>query len=178
MHIAGVNQLENVAIVLKTLEVVFPDIDTKTIKSALSSVSFPARCELISNNPVVLLDGSHNPNGVAALNETLGYILNTEAVAIIGFMADKDIDNALSKILGRFSKVITVTVKGNPRSITAEELKRKCLCFCDDVEGADSYEQAVLLAKKENKPIIVFGSLYLAGDIRELLIKTFREDKN
>ena len=173
LPIAGVNQQEDGSVVLKTGEVLPPAVSAGLIRSALKKSYFPARCEVISKDPIVILDGSHNPNGVAALSATLDSILHEKATAIVGFMADKNIDSALAEIINKFTKVITVTVTGNKRSISAADLCEKCLKFCGNCTAAGDYNHALKLAKAENTPIIVFGSLYLAGDIRDLLIKSF-----
>jgi folylpolyglutamate synthase/dihydropteroate synthase len=59
----------------------------------------------------------------------------------------------------------------------ADDLCDVCSFICDDVVAADNYEEAISFVLGEEKTV-VFGSLYLAGDIRPLLIKQFKTKNN
>ena len=91
-------------------------------------------------------------------------------------MADKDVSDALDCLNGKFKRMVTVKVESNARTMEATDLAKLCRCVCGDVVPAESYENALELVKG-NSPIIVFGSLYLAGDIRPLLLKHFSTKK-
>lgn len=166
----GPHQIDNALTVLKALKTAYPEITQDEIQNGFKNTKIAARCELISKEPLLLLDGSHNPNGTEALDRMLDTANIDGAVAIIGFMADKDVSDALAKVLNRFSKVFTVTVESNPRSMEAGDLAALCKSLGADAVAADSYSEALKKAKLLNKPIVVFGSLYLAGDIRPLLL--------
>lgn len=177
ISLPGEHQISNAINAVTAVRVAFPEITLENIKKGLSTTVFPARCEVISKEPLVILDGSHNPNGTGALADLLGKTNIENAVAIVGFMADKDVSDALSLLKGKFKKMITVKVESNARTMSAEALKSACLSVCDDVVVADSYEKAIELSKDEDK-VIVFGSLYLAGDIRPLLLQHFQTKTN
>ena len=155
------------------MRVAFPEITVDEIKQGLSTTVFPARCEVISKSPLVILDGSHNPNGTGALADLLEKSNIENATAIVGFMADKDVLDALNLLRGKFKRMITVKVESNDRTMTADGLKTVCESICYDVVAVESYAKAIELVTGEDK-IIVFGSLYLAGDIRPLLLKHFQ----
>lgn len=176
-RLSGKHQVSNAVTAITAVRTAFKEICRKTVAAGLYNAVFPARCEVISREPLVILDGSHNPNGTAALDELLTESGIDGAAAIVGMMADKDVKEAIGKVVHHFSDMITVTVKSNPRTMTAEALKTVCGEYCRSVSSADDYEEAILLAKSKNKPIVVFGSLYLSGDIRELLIKHFSPEK-
>ena len=171
VSLAGKHQITNAITAITALKVAFPEIGDEAIKKGLKNAKFPARCEVISKDPFILLDGSHNPNGTTALNLLLKENGLNDCVGIVGFMADKDVSDALSKVTDRFSKFITVEVVSNKRSMTAKSLQELLKGFCDDVSSADCYQTALNMALETGKPIIVFGSLYLSGDIRPLLIQ-------
>ena len=131
----------------------------------------PARLELMSIKPLVLLDGAHNPNGADALSSFMENY-NGQIVAVVGMMADKNCEAVLKKVLKYCSGVITVTVNENPRTISAGDLADIAKKYCDDVVTARDYDNAITLASEKSKgenPIFVFGSLYLASAIREKL---------
>ncbi len=173
----GHHQIANAVIAITAVLAAFGDIDTECVKRGLCSARFPARCEIISQKPLVLLDGSHNPNGTRALADLLKSSDITDATAIVGFMADKDVSEALREVAGCFKKMIAVTVSSNSRTMKAAELRELTRAVCDDTIAAESYEEALKLAEKSEKTV-VFGSLYLAGDIRPLLIDRFATKNN
>jgi len=143
-------------------------IDTKFIKQGLTSATMPARVEVVSKSPLIILDGAHNPDGMTALSKALDMLIDEKTVAIMGMLKDKDCDSAVKTVAPKFSKIITVTVD-NPRTMTAEELKNCLLPYCAEVHTADSLDEALNLAKAENKPVVICGSLYLASQIRPKL---------
>lgn len=173
VSLSGNHQITNAITAITAIKTVYPEISTETIKNGLLKATIPARCEVISKKPLVILDGSHNPNGTGALFEHLSTNRIKNAVAIVGFMADKDVSDAVKLLSPLFDTMITVEVVSNKRSMTADELNEVCKSFCENVVTAKDYESAIALAKEQNKPIIVFGSLYLAGDIRPLLLSHF-----
>lgn len=173
ISLPGEHQISNALNAVTTVKMAFPEITLENIKQGLGTTVFPARCEVIAKSPLVILDGSHNPNGTGALADLLEKSDIKNATAIVGFMADKDVSDALSLLKGRFKRMITVKVESNARTMSAEDLKSVCESVCEDVVAVDSYEKAIELLKCEEK-IIVFGSLYLAGDIRPLLMKHFQ----
>ncbi len=166
----GLHQVDNAVTAIKTLTTVFPDVAYENIYDGIKNATLAARCELLSKEPWVLLDGSHNPNGTEALANMLQKSKVYDAVGILGFMADKDVSDALKNVLGHFKKVYTVTVDSNPRSMSADELAKICLDLGVEACPAATYKEAIKKAIYEGEKTVVFGSLYLAGDIRQLLI--------
>lgn len=177
ISLPGEHQVSNALNAVTAVRLAFPEITLENIKQGLSTTVFPARCEVISKSPLVILDGSHNPNGTGALADLLEKTNIENATAIVGFMADKDVSDALSLLKAKFKRMITVKVESNSRTMTAEDLKSVCESICADVVAANSYEKAIELVKGEDK-VIVFGSLYLAGDIRPLLLQHFKTKTN
>ncbi len=177
ISLPGQHQISNALNAVTAVKIAFPKITVQEIKQGLSTTVFPARCEVVSKQPLVILDGSHNPNGTGALAELLDKTGVTNATAIVGFMADKDVSDALNLLKGKFRRMIAVKVQSNPRTMTAEELKTVCQSICDDVVVANNYEEAINIAKTDDQ-IVVFGSLYLAGDIRPLLPEHFQTKNN
>ena len=173
----GEHQISNALNAVTAIRAAYPEVTVTQIKQGLKNAAFAARCEVISKEPLVILDGSHNPNGTGALADLLKKTEINNATAIVGFMADKDVSDAVQLLKGAFKRMITVKVQSNARTMTAEELKSVCKSICDSVIAAESYEQAIKFAETDDK-IIVFGSLYLAGDIRPLLLQHFQTKNN
>ncbi len=175
--LSGLHQVYNAVTAIDTVELINLNIKKDAFIKGIKEASIPARMEIISQNPLVILDGAHNPDGANALS---GYMkqFKGRVVAISGMMADKNCEGFLKKVLPFCKKLITVTVTENPRTETAEKLAAISSKFCADVETADSYTKAVkkaVLSLEENEALFVFGSLYLAGGIREELISAFKK---
>lgn len=168
----GNHQIKNAATVLTVLEVLRKkgiDISEQAIAEGFSAARFPARLEVLCEKPAFLLDGAHNPGGAAALADAVKQYLTAEnIVAVTGMLADKDTHTAIEKLSGLFSHVITLT-PSNPRALSAEELAEQWRQHCTDVFAIHDRSEAVRKAfalAGTNGAIVVFGSLYLAADIR------------
>ncbi len=166
----GKHQIENALLAIEILKGCTLPMSLEDIKSGISETVFPARLELISKSPIVMLDGAHNPHGAAALAEEMRKHKNV--TLITGMMADKDCEQVMSIIASCCKRVITVTVNENLRSIPAEELALLASNYCDDVCAAQSYREA-LEKTTEKDTVFIAGSLYLAGGIRELAINFY-----
>lgn len=178
LHLVGEHQLENAKTALTALKVLCDsgkiNVSKKALKSGIAKAVNPARLELMSKNPVVLLDGAHNPNGIEALsNAVKKYLPNQKRLCLMGMLADKDSAGSIKLLEGLFEEVITVTVD-NPRTLTAQELAEKCRQHFPSVTAFDdnkkALDYALKKAEKEKIPLIICGSLYLAGELRQYLL--------
>ncbi len=177
LSLLGEYQIENALTVIEAVENSGYNISYETVSRALSSTYFPARAEIISKNPLVILDGAHNPDGADALARILKKYCG-KATAIIGAMKDKDYERVLSSTLPYCKSAVTVTVENMPRSLSADKLKKVAQNYCESFI-AENYKDAIdkAIELSENDPIFVFGSLYLAGGIRSLLLEKFKKIK-
>lgn len=178
LRLAGAHQIENAKTALAALDYLrlndlldFTDTDVQN--GFLAAVN-PARLELLSQDPVVLLDGAHNPNGMEALTAAVKRFLpDTPVYCVIGMMADKDIDSALSLMQGIPEAVFTAPVD-NPRAIAPEALAEKIKPVCSNVtacgSATEAFDKALALAKANNGAALVCGSLYLAGELRPYML--------
>ena len=160
----GEHQIENAITAIETVKASGINISECNISEGLQKVFHPARMELIRKEPLLSLDGAHNPSGAKALEKL---IKGKKLCAIVGVMADKDYGQVLECTAPHFEKIVTVTVKENPRSLSAEELAAAVKPYNNNVCAAESYEQAIKMIG--NEPCVVYGSLYLASAIRPLL---------
>ena len=148
------------------------NISESAVKEGFESAFFPARLEILKNNPIVMLDGSHNPDGVKALANALKENMNgMKKIGIVGMLADKDVKTALGEIVSLFDEVITVS-PNNPRKMRAEELAEIIRGYGVKATSESDYEKAyqkALFKAGNDKAVIVFGSLYLSGDMRKII---------
>lgn len=170
LPLIGAHQGKNAAVALAVADLL--GVTDDAIERGLKRVFIPARLEVISREPLVLLDGAHNPDGIAALADTLDRLCDVKPTLIVGMLADKDCESSLSLLASKCAHIITLRVP-NPRTLTAAALAKTAVKYCSDVTACRSYRAAIALAaeKAQGAPIVVAGSLYLASGIRPHLIK-------
>lgn len=142
------------------------------IKCGISKAINPCRFELISKNPYIIIDGAHNLGGVKELTKSLGSIFSGEKLIFIsGILRDKEYMKMLKTILPYVQFLYAVKPESE-RALEAEKLAEKALEIGIKAVACESYEEAIdsAISKANGKPICIFGSLYFAGRIRELII--------
>ena len=167
-NLGGKYQIENALVAIETLKNCELTITDDNIKIGLERAFIPARLEVVSQNPLIVIDGAHNPDGANALCEALKDSENI--TAIIGVMRDKNYKDVLSKTLPFCKNVICVT-PDVPRALPANELSVAAMPYCKNVVVSDNLDDALNIAMQNDNSIFIFGSLYLASQIRPLLKK-------
>ena len=173
LPLLGSHQIDNLRCALAVIEVLQKEhrknISIENIRDGLRQVHHPARFEKLRENPVVILDGAHNPNGLQAFATAVRtYYAEGDKTLIIGILADKD-SKALNLLDGLFKRII-VTDIDNPRALPAADLARRLGGVCDDIEVIESPHQAYDKALAYGDDIFVCGSLYLASEMRPYII--------
>lgn len=173
---AGRHQLENMSLVLSAVNVIRKqgfEITDENIKCGISTFRIPARTELICEKPLVILDGSHNEGSTSALSDSLKrHLKGKRILSVMGMMADKDCKKSLGNLMPSFTKVITVR-PSNPRSMEPCELAAIASSYGVESIPAETPAQGIDKAFAEINnfdALVVCGSLYLAGDVRDYLI--------
>lgn len=147
------------------------DIPDDAILEGLEATRFPARIEVLRRQPLVLLDGSHNPAGAAALAATLGaQKLPQKPAAVLGVLADKAAAEMLRALGDSFSTIYAVT-PDCPRAMSADELARLASQELPEVPVYPCADlgQALDTALGLPQGAVVCGSLYLAAQARPTL---------
>ena len=180
IRLIGDHQVRNA---VTALEAVFAlkdrglKISDAAIAEGFAKTGFPARLELLSEKPLILLDGAHNPDGAAALSEAVGkYLDGKRKIGIVGMLADKDVGSALSCIAPLFDMIFT-TEPSNPRKMSSSELRDVIMPYCSNVAGCSSNTEAYKKALSElddRSALVIFGSLYLASDMRKIVLEDLK----
>jgi len=143
-------------------------IRPEAILEGIGRVKMPARMEVLSQNPLILLDGGHNPDGARALTATLTSLFPGQRFQIIcGMMADKNIPEFIQALRPVAGEWITCR-PDNPRAMPSTELAVLIAAFGQKATAAASVKEALRLAEHSDS-ILICGSFYLAGEIRPLL---------
>ena len=175
ISMVGRHQAENLKTALATLEVLRKSgavkLDREALYEGLKRARQPGRFEVISEDPLVIIDGAHNEAGAQALQETMAqHFAGKKILLVAGILADKEIDSIV-KFLTKITDHIIVTEPDNPRKLAAEKLAEHVADFGVAAEAVSDVEAAVHRAKElaDGYDVILFaGSLYLIGDVRRL----------
>lgn len=175
ISMVGRHQAENLKTALATLEILRKagavKLDREALYEGLKRARQPGRFEVISEDPLVIIDGAHNEAGAQALQETMAqHFAGKKILLVAGILADKEIDSIV-KFLTKITDHIIVTEPDNPRKLAAEKLAGHVADFGAAAETVSDVEAAVHRAKElaDGYDVILFaGSLYLIGDVRRL----------
>jgi dihydrofolate synthase/folylpolyglutamate synthase len=96
-------------------------ISDADIAEGIAAVRFPARMEVISREPMVILDGAHNLSGAQALADAFSLMKGRPVTVITGMLGDKDFSGSMSLIAPLARRVITVT-PNSYRALSADKL--------------------------------------------------------
>ena len=181
LALAGEHQIYNALTVIEAanaLKKIGVDIGQNDIEHAVLHVKFPCRFEVMSEDPIIIIDGAHNPSAMHQLKNTLQKLLPDKNIhAVIGMLADKNYVQSMSIIAPLCKSIITVDIN-NPRALKKEELckyvSQYCVCSYEN-DYKDAVNKSIAKAKEDNGIVLICGSLYLASDIRPIISKN---DKN
>lgn len=173
LSLKGGFQAENLALVLKTLELLEGRgyrISKKAIALGMKKVQWPGRLQIINSKPKIILDGAHNPLGAKALRESLKKMFKGRKFTLIfNALKTKDIFGIWKELMPIIDRCV-FTKSSHPLSSNPWEIKEK-LITVSEIESfvEEDFKNALDLAKKFSKPILITGSLFLVGDCLRLL---------
>ena len=179
VKMAGEHQVKNMTCAIEACNILkkYYNISDENIKRGISKTILPARVEIISKKPLVILDGGHNEDGAKAFYNAVSSVLDTKSkvVVIAGMMADKAVEDSLKPLIKKCDCFICVT-PDNPRAMSGEELAAIAKKYCNNIIVVDSPKKAVKVAEtmiNDKDALCVVGSLYLAGEVRETMLEIF-----
>lgn len=175
LALAGRHQIANAITAVRLLEAIaaagLVRMPAGAIRTALEDVVWPARLELRRRGAVdVLIDGAHNAAGARALAAHLAETYGRPLPIVLGLMQDKDAA-AIVAALAPVAAVFVCTAAASPRAATPDGLAAVAARVAPDVAVRVSRDpmDAVDAAAAIGSPVVVAGSLYLAGQVRERL---------
>jgi dihydrofolate synthase/folylpolyglutamate synthase len=150
-------------------------LDPDTVRAGFAAVTSPGRLEVVSRQPLVLLDGAHNPAGARALATALleEFVVDRRTL-VVACLADKDIRGILEGLAPATGRLV-VTTNRSPRAAPAERLRKEAEAAGLVAEVAPDVPTAVRQAiddASEREAVVVTGSLYTVGEARDLLVDT------
>jgi len=177
LALRGRHQLANASLALAALELVneyFP-VPQAALRYGLETVRWPGRLEVISERPLVILDGAHNPEGVRALADTLIELRQGRKIKLLfATMADKEWQLML-EMLAKLADEMIFTRVSMERSADPELLAKNIPVPIPSrvIQDSQTALAALLDRAQPDDILVVAGSLYLLGEVRPRLSKSF-----
>jgi dihydrofolate synthase/folylpolyglutamate synthase len=180
LPLLGQHQAANAAVAVATIEQLRArgfEVSESALRDGLRHTSWPARVEILSRRPVVIVDGAHNEASIRALLETIREYFGRRPLKVLfGTSRDKDIPAMLRQLIPECSLLIMTQYRSSFRAAAAEDLVRTALIL-----GASDNQLALepdpvsgwqkLKADGKDEDILcVTGSLFLAGELRPLIL--------
>ena len=195
IRLIGEYQLQNAALAVSAVKEL---VSEDAVRTGLLLTKWKGRLEVLRRDPLILLDGGHNPQGALSFRTSVDSLFAADFSKnpprlILGFMEDKDYPHILSILFSDLSyclrEIICVT-PDNPRALPADKLRNYIeehfLCealFYKNQTTMYNRQGKILVfedAKKacfkamqdsasDGAPILCMGSLYLAGQVRDTL---------
>jgi len=143
------------------------------LKAALEGAFYPGRMEILCREPLLIVDGAHNPAAMRALRETIQEIPFRNLWFILGILKDKDIGGMVEPIEKLLPSVI-LTQSKNPRAATPDRIESFFYAYEKPVYRTTNVAEAFDMALRSALPqdlICAAGSLTVAAEGREHLLK-------
>jgi len=165
----GRHQLDNAAIAFASLARLRETgwkVPEAVAREGFSQTQWPGRLEVVRENPLLIIDGSHNPDGAVATAAALRDLGVKRLTVVFACLGDKEVAGILEPF-GDLATEVLITQVRDRRALPAEwlgEAARKLWPGCRIFEVA---EEAFELAARSGRPVLITGSLYLAGLARD-----------
>ncbi len=147
-------------------------LDPAQVVRAAAETRVPGRLQVIDTEPLTLLDGAHNPDGIAALAESLPEIAGgAKLTLVVSILEDKNAAAMLAELLPLADHVV-LTAAQNPRALPPPTLQSLIAqigpCEAAKTEIIGDPHRALTNARKLAGPggvVVATGSIYLIADL-------------
>lgn len=176
LSLLGKHQIINLSLAIEALKELeslnYIKLDINKIKIAVENVKWKGRLEVLNEKPYIVVDGAHNIDGIKYLSDNIKeYFKYKNLYLILGILADKEVEEML-EIIAPIAKEIYAVTSNSIRAKSAEDLKDVVLKYNVKCLSFEEYEAAAKTAMnkaKEDDLILASGSLYMIGQMREIL---------
>lgn len=176
LPLMGDYQLQNCATAVAAVEYLADTgrvaVDAEGVRNGLEQVRWPGRCQVLSDDPLTVLDAAHNPSGAKALLEALQTVLEDRPLGmVVSFSRDKNCGGTLEVWCRALSKCWMVVMK-NERGMSREDLRagmRDAGVEAEETSLETALAEARSWASACGGVVAIAGSIYLAGEVLELM---------
>lgn len=149
-------------------------IDEHIVEQAFAVVSSPGRLEVVHHDPLVVVDGAHNPDAAAALADGLTDSFVWDRLwLVVSILGDKDVPGILRALVPLSDEVIA-TQNSSPRAAPAERISKEVAALGKTAILAPTVEDAAAVAlerAERGDAVLVTGSLYTVAQARAGLVE-------
>jgi len=168
----GRHQAVNAAITIAAVEClvrnVGVEVSSDAVKLGIAEAEWPGRCQVLSLEPPVILDGGHNAEAAEVLAVWIKKVGGKQPLGmVVGFLADKD-PAAFIQAFGQMVKKVWIVPIHSDRAMPVDEIKRRIRTHAPVEYAANVHEAkdaATNWAVQEGGVVLITGSLYLAGEV-------------
>ncbi len=180
LRLIGNYQYQNAAVALDTVDVLREwrgySIPESAVREGLLAVTWPGRFEILQKDPLVLVDGAHNPDGVRELAGGLAaYLPGRKLTMVMGVMADKDYDDMIRTVAPFAKEFIAVTPESERALPSAALCARIAELTGIPARSGGDVKSGMAMAMDGKGPediVCAFGSLYQVGEVRAFFGRT------
>lgn len=171
LPLLGDHQLYNASVVLSIIDTLTENgwaVTEEHIRAGMKAVKWPGRFDIVSRNPLFIIDGGHNPQCFDALMKNVAdYLPGKRIIALTGVLADKDYGEMFKPVMAFVEQFVCITPP-NDRKLEAAELAAHLQAAGGKAIAAGSIEAGVKMAKElagTDGVVLCFGSLYSIGEV-------------
>lgn len=175
LALRGAFQRDNLAVAVAGAEMVLGrPLEPGALRASVAGVEVPGRLEELPGSPAVVLDGAHNPAGMAAMAEALPEVVagRRPVVAVVSVLGDKDAAAMAASLVTAADRVVA-TRSSHARAVPAEvlaEIVRACGRPAEAIGDPAAALDAARAAAGPDGVVLVAGSLYLLADLRARVV--------
>jgi dihydrofolate synthase/folylpolyglutamate synthase len=178
LALLGSHQARNAALVVAAAEELHQQgcpIVEAAVAAGLRNVCWPARVEVVNRRPTVILDCAHNVASVQALLDTLRESFPpARRILVFAASVDKDLRGMLALLVPHFETAVFTRYTNSRRGADAEHLAKLWRELggkvCALQPGPAAAWQIAWVAARQDDMIVITGSVFLAGEVRPLLV--------
>ena len=165
--LAGAHQRWNAAVAITALRAAGVEVGEEAIRSGLATVKWPGRFQRAG--AALVVDGAHNPSATVVLVATWREVFgNLKARLVFGVLSDKEASALLHVLRAIADEVWLVPVAG-ARGASVDELRPTAEAAGFTAVHTSTIEEVLAEERTESDPVLVTGSLFLAGEVLALL---------
>lgn len=174
--LAGDHQIQNASVAIYSLRLLEAEkwihLSEEGLRGGIADAFWPGRLEKIAQNPAIILDGAHNPEGIHALIQTLQQTNSEKIVLLFSALLDKNYDEMIQEIQTNVDNVeFYLTTFDFPRAMAKKDV----------LEVAEKHNLTPILDWKvfleqilpelQETPLFITGSLYFISEVRKYLLE-------
>ena len=148
------------------------NIEKRHIYEGLQGARWPGRFEVVSLKPYIILDGSHNPQGISSLRDSINELFNKNKKAfIMSVMKDKDYAGMVKEI-SRIADMFVLVNSSNERALKTEALADEIKKYCNNIVVSDTIDNAMRIALDYvsiDGLVCVTGTFSIISEARDVL---------